>query len=202
VRTGTDGANPGVAGMLTVGSSAGIGLPNIGNIFSVSGSVSVMFNTTRQDQVFQIPTTSCRCCIRGTRPRSPSSPPRRASTGSATCPRRPAGEIYVSATIQAQLTFGGVITLNGFIQIQAGVDPGSGSAYLRVIGAVGGQIPFLGSVTGQLSLSIFLGGRSWYRRTHLADARLPIRSRASISKASSCSKLTRSRPTGRFRHSR
>ena len=30
IRTGLDGANPGVAGMLSVSSSAGVGLPDIG----------------------------------------------------------------------------------------------------------------------------------------------------------------------------
>ena len=35
IRTGLDGANAGVAGMLSVSRSAGVGLPNIGSLFSV-----------------------------------------------------------------------------------------------------------------------------------------------------------------------
>ena len=41
--------------MLKVASSASIGIPNVGSLFTISGSVSVMFNTTRQDQEFKIP---------------------------------------------------------------------------------------------------------------------------------------------------
>jgi len=157
VRTGTDGANPGVAGMLTVGSSAGIGLPNLGNLFSVSGSVTVMFNTTRQDQVFQIPDDFLPLL----HPGDPTTITIYASSPGLDGQRNPAappgGEIYVSATIQAQITIGGVLTLNGFIQIQAGVAPGTGNAFLRVVGAVGTQIAFLGSLSGQLNLTVFLG---------------------------------------------
>ncbi|HEX4527586.1 MAG TPA: hypothetical protein VH108_12695 [Gaiellaceae bacterium] len=156
VRTGTDGATPGVAGMLTVGSSAGLGIPGIGSLFSISGTVSVMFNTTKQDQVFQIPDDFLPLLHPGdptsitifkSAPgldglRNPNSPP--------------GGEIYVSATINAQISIGGVITLNGFIQIQVGVDS-SGNVRLQIVGAVGTQIAFLGSLSGQLNLTVTLG---------------------------------------------
>ncbi len=49
------GTNPGIAGFLTVGAGADLGIPGVGSLFSISGTVSVMFNTTLQDQVFQIP---------------------------------------------------------------------------------------------------------------------------------------------------
>ena len=32
-----------------------IGLPNVGSLFKASGTVTVMFNTTMQDVVFEIP---------------------------------------------------------------------------------------------------------------------------------------------------
>ncbi len=156
VRTGSDGANPGVAGMLTVGSSAGIGIPNLGSLFSISGSVTVMFNTTLQDQVFQIPDdflpllhpgdpttiTIFKSAPGVDGQRNPNAPP--------------GGEVYVSATVQAQITIGDVINLNGFIQIQLGVDT-SGNVRLQIVGAVGTQIAFLGSLSGQLNLTVTLG---------------------------------------------
>ncbi len=46
--------------------------------------------------------------------------------------------------MQAQLTIGGVITLNGFIAITAAVDP-TGTAYFKIDGAVGVSIPLLGA---------------------------------------------------------
>ena len=55
ISTGLDGRNPGLAGLLSISASAGIGLPASIGDFSISGSVSVMFNTTKQDQIFTIP---------------------------------------------------------------------------------------------------------------------------------------------------
>ncbi|HEX6130266.1 MAG TPA: hypothetical protein VF044_00950, partial [Actinomycetota bacterium] len=154
VTTGLDGRNPGVAGLLTVGSSAGVGLPNLGTLFSVSGSVSVMFNTTLQDQVFQVPDAflplldpgdPTTITIYGAAPgldggRNPNAPP--------------GGEVYVRASILAEITIG-PITLTGFIQVTAAV--GSGGARLEVTGAVGTQIAYLGSLTGLLNLSVTVG---------------------------------------------
>ena len=54
-RTGNDGRAPGIAGYLKVSQSAGIGLPEVGSLFHVSGTITVMFNTTREDQVFEMP---------------------------------------------------------------------------------------------------------------------------------------------------
>ena len=67
----------------------------------VSGTVTVMFNTTRQDVMFRSPTRSCRCSSPATRRRSRSSARRPASTASRN-PSAPAGgEIYIKATINA-----------------------------------------------------------------------------------------------------
>ena len=46
---------PGIAGLLTVGGSASLGLPDVGSLFSITGTATVMFNTTLADQTFQIP---------------------------------------------------------------------------------------------------------------------------------------------------
>ena len=49
------GEIPGVAGSFRIGASAGLGLPNIGSVFEVSGSVTVTFNTTKATQTFNMP---------------------------------------------------------------------------------------------------------------------------------------------------
>ncbi len=49
------GEIPGVAGSIRVSSGVGIGLPDVGTLFSATGSVSVIFNTTLVDQSFTVP---------------------------------------------------------------------------------------------------------------------------------------------------
>ena len=105
----TGGAIPGVAGKFTVSAERGIGLPNVGTLFSASGSVSIMFNTTLRDQTFKIPDAFLPLL-------HPGEPTEITIYGSAPGldgQRRsdaPAGgEVYVKATIQAQLTIGGVL---------------------------------------------------------------------------------------------
>src|SRR4051794_1362516 len=146
----------GIAGMLNVSAGGSVGLPNVGTAFSVTGSVSVMFNTTLHDKTFQIPDDflpllhpgdPTTLTIFSAAPgldghRNPNAPP--------------GGEVYVKATIAAQITIGGVLTLNGFIGLTAAVDTG-GNAYLKVDGAVGTQIAFLGSLTGVLNLAVYVG---------------------------------------------
>ena len=41
--------------MLQVSKGAGIGIPNFGTLFKAEGTVSVMFNTTKQDVHFDVP---------------------------------------------------------------------------------------------------------------------------------------------------
>ncbi|MFZ0040303.1 MAG: hypothetical protein WAK93_03285, partial [Solirubrobacteraceae bacterium] len=164
IQTGlTPGQNPGVAGYLTVGAGANLGLPGVGNLFSISGSVTVMFNTTLQDISFTVPTAFL-----------PLIPAGQATTiniwgstpgldGSRN-PNAPAGgAVYVTAIIQAQITIGGVINMNGFLQITASASLSDGTdgvpagdAELQITGAVGGQIPLLGAFQGQISWTYFL----------------------------------------------
>ena len=156
IQTGlTPGRNPGIAGYLTVGSGADLGLPGVGSLFSISGSVSVMFNTTLQDQVFQIPDAFLPLL----KPGDPTSITIYASAPGLTGGRNPlappGGEVYVSAQINAQITIGGVLTLNGFIQIQAGATT-SGTLSLSITGAVSTQISFLGALSGELNLTAFV----------------------------------------------
>ncbi len=157
IRTGLDGANPGVAGFLKVGSSADVGLPGVGDIFSASGEVTVMFNTTLQEQVFVIPESfqplleddgiseitifAAAPGIDGTQnPRAP-----------------PGGEIYFTATISVKLNILDAIILEGYIQISAAVSPDEGTARFSVVGAVTTELEFIGALSGTLNLTVFIG---------------------------------------------
>ena len=156
VKTGLDGQIPGVAGMLSTGQSRDLGLPGIGNLFKASGSTTIMFNTTLRDQVFQIPDSFLPLL----NPGDPTSITIFASAPGLDGKRRanapPGGEIYIVATIQANIAIGGVLTLDGFIQIEAAIDPATGFR-LKITGAVGTQIPFLGSLAGTLNFTVFIG---------------------------------------------
>src|SRR5213078_818111 len=130
----TPGQNAGVAGFLKVSASAGLGLPGLGDLFKISGSVTVMFNTTRQDQVFHIP----EAFLPLLKPGEPTvieifaSAPALDGTRNPRAP--PGGEVYVQATIQAELSIGGVISLVGFIQIEAAAS--AAGRRLKLTGAV------------------------------------------------------------------
>jgi len=154
----TPGQNAGVAGFLKVSSSAALGIPGVGDLFKISGSVTVMFNTTRQEQHFQIP----QAFLPLLHPGEPTviaifaSAPSLDGTRNPNAP--PGGEVYVQATIQAELTIGGVISLTGFIQLEVAVS--SAGARLKLTGAVSTQVPLLGSLTGTLNLNIFIGSET------------------------------------------
>ena len=115
-----------------------------------------MFNTTRQDQLFHIP----QAFLPLLKPGEPSvieifaSAPALDGTRNPRAP--PAGEVYVQATIQAELSIGGVISLVGFIQIEAAATS-TGVVRLKLTGAVSTQVPLLGSLTGTVNLNVFIG---------------------------------------------
>lgn len=152
------GQNPGVAGYLSVRAGASLGLPDVGDLFKLSGSVTVMFNTTLKDQIFNIPDAFLPLLDEG----DPTTIEIFASAPSLDGQRNPrappGGEVYVQASIQAELSIGGVITLIGFVQIEVAV--GADGARLEVTGAVSTKIAFLGSLTGTVNLAIFIGPRT------------------------------------------
>ena len=155
VQTGlAPGTNAGVAGYLSVGAGASIGIPDVGSLFSISGTVTVVFNTTLQQQQFTVPNAFLPLLTAG----QPSTITIYASApgpNGAPNPNAPAGgQVYVAANINAQITIGGVITLTGFIQIE--VAAGASGGELSITGAVGTSIADLGSLTGQLSLTVFI----------------------------------------------
>ena len=141
--------------MLTVSRSAGIGLPNIGSLFSVDGSVKVMFNTTRQDQTFTIPANFLPLL----KPGDPTTINIFASApgldGQRDPNAPPGGEIYVQASIAATITIGGVITLDRLHR-----DRGGRQRHRRAPGghgAVSTTIAYIGSLTGTLNLNVYAG---------------------------------------------
>ncbi|HEY6226375.1 MAG TPA: hypothetical protein VI282_04555, partial [Verrucomicrobiae bacterium] len=153
------GEIPGVAGRFRVSASAGIGLPNVGDLFKVSGSVSLMFNTTMADQDFTMPDSFVPLLDPGepTVIHIYKSAPKLDGTASG----RP-GEVYFVATIQAEIKIA-FITLTGFLQISLG----SGSG-LIVTGAVGTEISFLGALSGTINLVV--DGQGVAGRVYLALA--------------------------------
>ena len=74
-----------------------------------------MFNTMRKDVVFQIPDAFLPLLHPGDPTTLRSTPPPRVSTASAGAPA--SGEVYIKATINAELPIAGVITMNGYIGI-------------------------------------------------------------------------------------
>ena len=152
------GQNPGVAGYLTVSAGASLGLPDVGDLFELSGSVTVMFNTTLQDQVFDIPDAFLPLLDEGDPTTIEIFAAAPGLDGQRNPRAPPGGEVYVQASIQAELNIGGVITLIGFVQIEAAV--GADGARLEVTGAVSTKIAFLGSLTGTLNFNIFIGPRT------------------------------------------
>ncbi len=160
ISTRTDnGAIPGVAGSIRVAKGVNIGLPDIGSLFSATGSVNIIFNTTLADQTFVVPNAFLPLLLPGQSPvfYIPKSPPGIDGQPDPTAP--PGGAIYVVASIQAELTIGGAFTLTGFVGITAAIDP-NGTAYLKVDGMVGTTIPYLGSLTGALNLAVYVGAQT------------------------------------------
>ncbi|MDX5398786.1 MAG: hypothetical protein LPK92_03525, partial [Actinomycetes bacterium] len=148
------GAIPGVAGSIKVSSSVGIGLPDVGSLFSASGSVSIIFNTTLVEQSFTVPTAFLPLLLPGQSPTFviPAAAP--GIDGAPIPGATPA--IYITAVIMAELTIGGAFTLTGMLGITAAADP-LGFAYLKVDGIVGTTIPYLGALTGSLNLGVYVG---------------------------------------------
>src|SRR5207249_4211925 len=61
-------------------------------------------------------------------------------------------EVYIVATIKANLNIANVITLTGFLQISVGVNDTQGR--LVITGAVSTHIKYLGTLTGTLNLVV------------------------------------------------
>ena len=151
----------GVAGSIEIGAGGGIGLPDLGTAFRASGSVKVMFNTLRRDVTFVLPPAFRPLLVNGDPGEITIFGSAPALDGGRNPSAPPGGEIYVKAIVEAHLVIGEVIVADGFISITAAVDPGDSShpprAYLKIDGAVGVQIPILGSMSGTLNLAVFIG---------------------------------------------
>ncbi|HXG48652.1 MAG TPA: calcium-binding protein, partial [Methylomirabilota bacterium] len=148
------GEIPGVAGSFKVSSSAGIGIPNVGDLFSIEGSVTVSFNTTLADQTFTIP----EAFLPLLKPGDPTSINVFGSEPGLDGRKVPGSlpAVYFVVSIQAELTIQRFITLTGFIQISVAGNTG-GVLSLKVTGAVGADIPLLGALSGSLNFNAYIG---------------------------------------------
>ena len=161
VKTGLPDADgnptgiPGIAGMISVSSSAGIGIPGVGGLFEVSGSVNVMFNTTLEDQTFDIPESFYPLLDPGDPTTLEIFASRPGLDGQRDANGDPRGEVYVVATIQAELSILDSFILAGYVQIAVAV--GGSGAEFDLTGAVTGELGPLGAVSGTLNLTIFVG---------------------------------------------
>ena len=154
-RFAPEEAGIGIAASFTVGASAGLGIPGVGSIFSVSGSVNITLNTTLKDQTFEIPVSFHRLLEPGEPTTLNIFKARPSLDGQERAGA--AAEIYVVATIKAKLTFLDSFTLEGFVQLAVGVSPSAGQATFSLTGAVTGELGFLGAVSGTLNLTVFVG---------------------------------------------
>ncbi|HEY3484830.1 MAG TPA: calcium-binding protein, partial [Ilumatobacteraceae bacterium] len=157
LKTGEDGSNPGVAGYLKVAQSAGLGLPAVGSLFSASGSIVVMFNTTFEDQSFVVPESFAPLVEAGLPARFDIFKSAPGLDGQFDPAGDPDGEVYVVAVIQAELQIG-PITLTGFIRIEAAAD-GEGGRF-ELTGAVSTEIDFIGALSGTINLNIYVGAKT------------------------------------------
>ena len=132
----------------------------MGSLFSASGSVYVMFNTTLADQTFTVPSAFLPLLEPGHVAGHPHPEVRTGHRRQARLPTRPRAAASTSSRrIQAELTIGGLLTFTGFIGIKATYDQ-SGQAYFELTGMVGTNIPLLGSMSGAINLTVYVGAKT------------------------------------------
>ncbi|MDC0296391.1 hypothetical protein OAK95_01935, partial [Akkermansiaceae bacterium] len=138
IRTGQKvGETAGLAGAFRVSAGADIGLPDVGNIFKASGSVTVVVNTTMQNVTFQLPDSFLAIidgdelpgfAAAGTIDSNDDGVVNEEDKASFTIYKSAPGidgsprvggdpEVYATAIIQAELIIGDFIELVGFLQI-------------------------------------------------------------------------------------
>ncbi|MDB4600633.1 hypothetical protein OAG97_02815, partial [Akkermansiaceae bacterium] len=176
IRTGQKvGETAGLAGAFRVSAGADIGLPDVGNIFKASGSVTVVVNTTMQNVTFQLPDSFLAIidgdelpgfAAAGTIDSNDDGVVNEEDKASFTIYKSAPGidgsprvggdpEVYATAIIQAELIIGDFIELVGFLQITIAANGDGGR--LSITGAVSTTIPLLGTLTGTLNFDVFLG---------------------------------------------
>ena len=124
-------------------------------IFSFTGQVTVMINTTFKEQVLDVPTSFLPLLPAGYPPQIKIFRSRPTLDGTQQDPTKPTdGEAYVFALIQGSITLFGVVTLNGFLSFSAGADAAGGTT-VRIAGAVSATIRYVGSLSGSLDLTFY-----------------------------------------------
>ncbi len=157
VSTGVGGGIPGVAGHFSISagvSLADLGLPDIDeSLFSISGKISVVFNTTLVDQTFDVPDSFLPMLDEG----DPTHIVISKSTPLADGSFNPnaSAEIYIKAVVEAEVLLFNVIRLTGYLGISAGA--GQEGVSFIIEGAVSCEIDFLGALSGTLFFEVFIG---------------------------------------------
>ncbi|MHC4396737.1 MAG: hypothetical protein ACYS1A_13895 [Planctomycetota bacterium] len=150
---------PGVAGYFEIGMGASLedlGLPvDLNpNIFRASGKISVVFNTTLQDQIFTVPDSFLPLLEPGDPTSIEIYKAAPLANGSPDL-NTPQGEVYIKAIVEAELVLLDVIRLTGFLGISAGV--GQQGVSIGIEGVVSTEIDFLGALSGTLFFEVFIG---------------------------------------------
>ena len=152
---------PGIAGSFSLELDAGIQPPEgsntndvetLGNDFKFSGKVQVVFNTTLEQQVFDVPESFLAVLPAGfpTQIVLFESVPNLAGDAEET-PQDP-GAFYLKALIQGEITLFNTITLSGFLAFQLQVGAVS---LVKVTGAVSANVKHLGSLSGSIAFGFY-----------------------------------------------
>ncbi|HET6548786.1 MAG TPA: calcium-binding protein, partial [Solirubrobacter sp.] len=151
---------PGIAGNFSLEITAGEepegggggGVGNIGSLFRFQGKVQVVFNTTLEDQTFDVPESFLAVLPEDypTQIEVFESAPNLAGTAKAD--PSDTGGFYVKALIQGSITLFDQITLSGFLAftLQAG-----GNSFVKIDGAVSANVANLGSLSGTVSFGFY-----------------------------------------------
>ena len=128
------------------------GISNIEDVFSFTGEVQVVFNTTLEQQTFAVPESFLAVLPADypTEIRIFESAPN--LEGNAEATPSDTGGAYIKALVQGQITLFNSITLTGFLAFTRQVGEIS---FIKVDGAVSANVAHLGSLSGTLSLGFF-----------------------------------------------
>ncbi|MDX6411752.1 MAG: large repetitive protein, partial [Gaiellaceae bacterium] len=174
-RVGTSDPAAGLAAMFQLEITAGTapGSPSddrgslsvVDGVFSFTGRVQVMLNTTRQEQTFVVPQEFLSVLPAGfpTSIKIFKSAPGLDGQSEADPTHNPNGAIYISALIQGTVTLGNVVKLAGFVGItlQGCLTADPCSKVVRISGAVSTNIQYLGALSGSIDLFFYADRGDW-----------------------------------------
>ena len=169
--TGAIGSPRGIAGFFDVQIDVGVqptdgthpgGLSAIADVFQFEGHIELMFNTTKVERVFSVPTVF-RDLLPDTAPTSYTifaSKPNVNGTAEEVHNPDPTdphnGGYYILALIEGSITLYSTLTLTGFLSIGAELG-GPNGVTIEIAGAVSTSIQYLGTLDGSIHFLFFSG---------------------------------------------